>query len=115
MESRVHSPPHPVEAQIGRVLRAEEDARRAIEAAHEEAAARLLHARSQARLIAERAEGRILAVRRAVEERISERQSGIDREARRLREALSPADSAEGHLDRAIESVAATITGGNAP
>lgn len=103
-----------VEAAIERVLEAEREARTSIDAAREEAAARVVDARARALAIVGRAEKRILAARQGVESRIARRQAQVDEAARLLREGLQPADRGEGDLKRAIEAVAAALTGESA-
>lgn len=100
-----------VEAAIARVLAAEQAAQAAIDTAARDAAARQAAAREQARRILETADRRILAARKAVEQRIAERQAEMDATARRLRDDPAPA-TGPATLDGTLAVVAAALTTG---
>jgi hypothetical protein len=102
-----------IEAAIGRVLKAEQDARDATAAARDEAATRIDAARSAARALAHRAERRISRIRRAFEQRVRAAQCEIDAEIA----ALARSAGEDPHVLRreadAVEILAAELTGGD--
>jgi hypothetical protein len=100
-----------VEAAIARVLTAEQAAQAAIDAAARDAAARQTAARERARRILETADRRILAARKAVENRIAERQAAVDAAVRSLRDDPAPA-AAPAVLEGTLAAVAAALTTG---
>lgn len=101
-----------IEEAIGRVLRAEQDARVATEVARAEAAARIEVARSVASELARRAERRIGLIRSAFEQRVRTAQRGVDAEIA----ALAQSAGEDAHVLRreadAVETLAAELTGG---
>ena len=101
-----------IESAIAWVLEAERAAQNSIEATAGQLGGRVAQSRERARLILETAERRILAVRRAVEMRIAERESGINAAIRRLRDDDEPAVASPDHFTRALDIVAAALTSG---
>lgn len=100
-----------VEAAIARVLAAEQAAQAAIDSAARDAAARQTTARERARRILEVADRRIVAARKAVEQRIAERQAAVDATVRSLRDDPAPV-TGPATLDGTLAAVAAALTTG---
>jgi len=99
------------EQAFARVLRAEADARRAIEAARAEAAAIAEHARAQARQVAERAEQRIARGHAAVQRQLAGALAVIEASARALPEHDEPDDAALARLEAVLGELAAELSG----
>jgi vacuolar-type H+-ATPase subunit H len=104
-----------IERAFARVLHAEGEARRAIEAARDEAAVIAEGARAGARRVAERAEARIARGHAAVQRQLAAALSNIEAGARALPGLDEPDDAALARLEAALHRLAAELTGASAP
>lgn len=113
MSALHHTPAHPGdEAAMARVLAAERDARQALEQSTREAAHAIEQAHAASRAISARAARRIATVRAAMERRMAARLAEIDV----LEVTANAAGGLEAgereHLARAVELLAAELSGG---
>jgi vacuolar-type H+-ATPase subunit H len=102
-----------VDAALARVLQAEQAARGAIDAARAEAARMAEQARTHARRYAERARARMARGQAAVERDLQAQLAAIAEQARALPERDEPDPLALGRLERAVQALAAELTGGH--
>lgn len=103
---------NPAEDAIATVLRAEREARQAIEGAQVEATHVAEGARADARRVAERTERRIRAVVAAFERELADRLAEIDAEAALIARPHVLAADEIAALDRAVRTIAQELTGG---
>lgn len=102
-----------VEEAVVRVLRAEREAREAIDASRAEAQRIAEQARAAARRCAERARERAARGQAAMARRLQEGLSAIDAEARALPEHSEPDARDRARLESAVQTLAAALTGGH--
>lgn len=100
-----------VDVAIVRVLRAEASARESIAAARAQAAQIAEQSRSAARALAERTQRRIRRLRATFEARVASEVAALDAQARALADDTAPAAAEPLQLERAVESLAAQLTG----
>ncbi len=101
-----------VEVAVARVLRAEHDARVAIDAARAEAAHLAEAARGRARAIAERARICILRGQAAVEQRLQAELAEVDAAVRALPAHDGPDATDRARLEAAVRTLAAALADG---
>lgn len=100
------------EAAMARVLAAERKAREALEQSRREAAHILHEARAASKAVSARAARRVGAVRAAMERRLAVRLAELDAHEREALAAGGLDPQARARLARAIERLAAELTGG---
>jgi hypothetical protein len=95
---------------MARVLRAEQDARAAVAAAHEEAAHIAERARTEARALAERRRVRLARLHERIERSLATELAAIAAEARALPDQAAPDALALGALQRSVQALATDLT-----
>jgi hypothetical protein len=115
--SKLNVPDRPAadlaEDAIATVLRAEREARQAIERTQVEATHVAERARADARLVAERTERRIRAVVAAFEHELADRLAEIDTEAALIAQPHVLTADELSALDRAVRTIARELTAGS--
>jgi len=100
------------ERALKEVLQAEKDAKRAVLDCEEQANALLAEARHRARLVSERADSRISGLEARCERAIAQRLDEIKRSEAAHAAAANTSIADEDTLRRAVEALAAELTGG---
>jgi hypothetical protein len=102
---------NPAEDAIATVLRAEREAREAVERTQLEATHLAEQARADARSVAERTERRIRAVVGAFERELADRLAELDAEAALIARPHELSADELSALDRAVQAIARELTG----
>jgi len=101
-----------VAARIEAVLAEERRARAQVETARREAEEIVAAGRARARAILARGEARLTAARAGMEGRVAGRVAALEEKARRLQGPVAVDDATLARLTRAVEQLAAELTGG---